>query len=168
VLAFALYVTLRPVHPLLAQFAMVWRLAEAFIGCTAAVCGFVALHLYLSTTIAPDQAPALVDLTDQAASLATSISATCFSIGSAFFFFLFLRSRYLPRALSVFGIFASAVVTIMCLGGLLLPEYAATLQYGWAPMALAEVATGFWLMLFSVKIEVRNDRRSTQTGVVGG
>ena len=30
-------------------------------------------------------------------------------------------------------------------------------QYGWAPMAIAEVATGIWLMLFAVKLQSKGE-----------
>jgi hypothetical protein len=55
-------------------------------------------------------------------------------------------------------VFALIVVTIMCFGSLIFPEHAGALQYGWAPMAIAEVTTGVWLMLFAVKIQARNDQ----------
>jgi hypothetical protein len=83
----------------------------------------------------------------------SNVAAIFFSIGSGLFFYLFFKSRYIPRILSAFGVFASVVVTLVCFGGLVFPEHAATLQYGWAPMAIAEVATGLWLMLFAVKTE---------------
>src|SRR5712691_1771847 len=47
-LAFALYVTLKPVDKLLAQIAMYWRLAESFIGCVGMIFGFMRLRLYTS------------------------------------------------------------------------------------------------------------------------
>jgi hypothetical protein len=45
------------------------------------------------------------------------------------------------------GIFASLIVIGICLGGLLLPSARATLNYGWAFMALAELGTGLWLIM---------------------
>src|SRR5712671_2070068 len=45
-LAFALYVTLKPVDKLWAQIAMYWRLGEAFIGGAGMIVSFVRLHLY--------------------------------------------------------------------------------------------------------------------------
>jgi hypothetical protein len=51
------------------------------------------------------------------------------------------------------------IVTIICFGSLIFPERAATLQYGWAPMTIAEVATGTWLMLFAVKTQTRQSAR---------
>jgi hypothetical protein len=162
-LAFALYVTLKPVDKLLAQMAMYWRLGESLIGCVGMIFGFAKLGLYTSPqsvgALGPDQAQALVALTRHAGSAAYNIGATCFSIGSILFFYLFFKSRYIPRLLSAIGVFASVIVTVMCFGSLIFPEYAATLQYGWAPMAIAEVGTGFWLMLFAVRTEARSDQK---------
>jgi len=155
--AFALYVTLKPVDKLLAQIAMYWRMGEAFVGGVAMVLSFETLRLYLSPQPAggPDAVhlQALMDLTRHASYIASTIGATFFSIGSILFFYLFFRSRYIPRTLSAFGVFASAVVTLVCFGPLIFPEHAGTLQYGWAPMAIAEVGTGFWLLLFAVKTQ---------------
>jgi hypothetical protein len=150
-LAFALYVTLKPVDALLAQMAMYWRLGESFIGGVGVMFGFMTLHLYTSPQpagMATSQSEALVHLFGHAGS---NIAAIFFSIGSALFFYLFFKSRYIPRILAVFGVFASVVVTIVCFGGLIFPEHAGALQYAWAPMAVAEVITGFWLMLFAVR-----------------
>jgi hypothetical protein len=170
-LAFALYVTLKPVNKLLAQLAMYWRFAESFIGCVGVVFGFVRLHLYASappTGVGADQAQALVDLTRHVGNATYNIGALCFSIGSILFFYLFFKSRYIPKLLSAFGVFASAIVTLLCFGTLIFPEYAGTLQYGWAPMAIAEVTTGIWLMIFAVKTQARNDQPSARPAVVSG
>jgi len=158
-LAFALYVTLKPVDMLLAQIAMYWKLGESFIGGVGMIFGFVRLRLYTSPqsvgTLGADQSQALVDLTRHAGFAAYNISAIFFSIGSILFFYLFFKSRYIPRILSAFGVFASVVVPVICFASLIFPEHAATLQYGWAPMAIAEVTTGIWLMLFAVKTQGR-------------
>ncbi len=169
-LAFALYVTLKPVDKLLAQIAMYWRLGESFIGCVGMIFGFVRLSLYTSSQsiegVGAAQSQALVDLTAHAGLAVYNISAIFFSIGSILFFYLFFRSRYIPRILSAFGVFASVVVTFMCFASLIFPEHAATLQYGWAPMAIAEVTTGFWLMLFAVKTQVPSDQQSPRAAVI--
>jgi len=132
--------------------------------------GFARLGLYTSPqsvgALGADQTQALVALTRHAGSAAYNIGAMCFSIGSILFFYLFFKSRYISRILSAFGVFASVIVTIICFGSLIFPEHAAPLQYGWAPMAIAEVTTGFWLMLFAVKTQARvisnpPDRRSS-------
>ncbi|MBZ5570004.1 MAG: DUF4386 domain-containing protein [Acidobacteriia bacterium] len=162
-LAFALYATLKPVDRLLAQIAMYWRLGESFIGGVGIIVGFARLGLYTSPqsvgTLGADQTRALVALTRDAGSAAYNISAIFFSIGSILFFYLFFKSRYIPRILSAFGVFASVVVTVICFGSLIFPECAATFQYGWAPMAIAEVTTGLWLMVFAVKTQARIQAR---------
>jgi hypothetical protein len=170
VLAFALYATLRPVDKLLAQVAMYWRLGESFLGGAGIIFGFVQLRLYTSPQSigawGADQSQALVDLARHAGVAVYNISAIFFSIGSILFFYLFFRSGYIPRVLSVFGAFASVVVTVICFASLIFPEYAATLQYGWAPMAIAEVTTGFWLMLFAVRTQARSDQQLARPAVI--
>jgi hypothetical protein len=169
-LAFALYVTLKPVDKLLAQIAMYWRLGESFIGGVGMIVGFLRLSLYSSPqsigTLGTDQSQALVGLTRHVGFVAYNISAIFFSIGSILFCYLFFKSRYIPRILSAFGVFASVVVTVICFASLIFPEYAATFQYGWAPMAIAEVTTGFWLMLFAVKTQARSDQQSARPAVI--
>jgi uncharacterized protein DUF4386 len=168
-LACALYVTLKPVNKFLAQIAMYWRLGESFIGGAGVIFGFLGLRLYSSAesvaVLGANQSQGLVGLTRDAGFAGTNISAIFFSIGSMLFFYLFFKSRYIPRFLSAFGVFSSVVVMLMCFGTLIFPEHAATLQYGWAPMAIAEVTTGFWLM-FAVKIPASGDQPSSRPVVV--
>jgi len=162
-LAFALYVTLKPVDELLARVAMYWRLGEASIGGAGIILGFVKLRLYGSPQpiagLVADPSEALVSLTSHAGFVAYNVSAIFFSIGSIVFCFLFFKSQYIPRILSGLGVFSSAVVTVMCFGSLIFPDHAAILQYGWAPMAIFEVTTGIWLMLFAVKTQARSDQQ---------
>jgi Domain of unknown function (DUF4386) len=166
-LAFALYVSLRPVDKFLAQLAMYWRVAESLIGTVGVIFGFVKLRLYISAqagTFGADQSQGLMVLLQQVGIAAHNIGAMCFSIGSLLFFYLFYKSRYIPRLLSATGVIASVVVTIICFGSLIFPEQAPKLQYGWAPMAIAEVGTGIWLMIFAVpERAVPTSHRNLQT-----
>jgi hypothetical protein len=169
-LAFALYVTLKPVDKLLAQFAMCWRMGESVIGGAGTIFDFIRLSLYTSPQsiggVQTDQSQALVDLTRHAGFASYNISAIFFSIGSILFCYLFFKSRYIPRILSAFGVFASVVVTVICFASLIFPEHSATFQYGWAPMAIAEVTTGFWLMLFAVKPPAPSNQQSARPAVI--
>jgi hypothetical protein len=171
-LAFALYVTLKPVNKLLARIAMYWKLGESFIGGVMIIFSFLTLHLYGSPqslgALGNEQSRALVDLTRHAAFVAYNICGIFFSIGSVLFFYLFFKSRYIPRILSTFGVFASVIVTAICFAGLTFPEHAATLQYGWAPVAIAEIITGFWLMIFAVKTQAGSDQQSCRPAVIRG
>lgn len=161
-LGFALYAVLRPVDKLLAQLGMYWRMAESLIGAVGVIFGFVALRAYTSSQPA-EQSQTIVDLTRYLGNGTYNVGALCFSIGSAIFFYLFFKSKYIPEWLSLLGIFASVIVTILCLGTLLFPEYRKTLNYGWAPMAIAEIVTGFWLM-FAARIPASSSRQTRATG----
>jgi hypothetical protein len=165
-LAFALYVTLKPVDKLLAKIALYWKLGESFISGVMMIFGFQTLRLYTSPdpsgALGSDRTQALIDLTGHATSDAYNIQAIFFSLGSMLFFYLFFKSRYIPRILSAFGVFASICVTITCFASLIFPEHSATLQYGWAPIGIAELITGFWLMIYAVKAQENNNLQSAQ------
>ena len=165
-LGFALYATLRPVDKLLAQLGMYWRMAESLIGAVGVIFGFVALRAYTSSQPA-EQSQTIVELTRYLGNGTYNVGALCFSIGSVIFFYLFFKSKYIPEWLSVLGIFASVMVTIICLGTLLFPEYRKTLNYGWAPMAIAEIVTGLWLM-FAVRIPASSSPQTRATGAAPG
>jgi len=140
-LGFALYVTLRPVNELVARLAMFFRMAESIAGAVGMMFAFARLRLYLDGT------ESVVGFTLGAGNASYNISALFFGVGSILFFYVFSRSTIIPKMLSIFGIISSLIVPVICFGDLIFPEYAAKLQYGWAPMALAEVVTGIWLMV---------------------
>lgn len=154
VLAFALYIALKPADPVLSQLAMYFRLGEAFTGCVGMMFGFARASIYTTTNLsdaaAVGHAAAFVGFMNKVGNASYNIGATLFACGSLLFFYVFLKSRYIPRALSIIGLIASVLVPIVTLGSLLFPEYRAPLQYGWIPMAVAEITTGVWLMIFAV------------------
>ena len=78
-----------------------------------------------------------------------NLGGICFGIGSFLFFYLFFQSRYIPRALAALGLCASIIWTTLYFANLIFPEQHALFQYiCFVPMVLAEVSTGFYLMLF--------------------
>jgi Domain of unknown function (DUF4386) len=153
-LAFALYVTLRPVNSLLAQLGMVFSLADSFLALIVRMCSFVRLHLYIS---APGAAAGsitgelLSGLIRTIAGTTENIGGISFGIGSSLFFYLFFTSRYIPRIISALGFVASVIWTGLYLASLIFPQRHSLFQYiCFPPMALAEAVTGFYLMLFAV------------------
>lgn len=148
VLGFALYVILRPFGSRMAQLALCFRLGESFLGAIGVVSGFCKLRAYTAAAaLGAPQAASIVELTRAFGNAATNVGAVFFSIGSLLFFLLFLRSPYIPRTLAYVGVVASPIVTVLCIGSAIFPEHAGILQFGWAPMAVAEVGTGVCLML---------------------
>jgi len=155
-LAFALYATLKPVNNLLAQLAMIFSLEDSILGWVVRILGFLRLHLYASSqSVGASEtirSQAFVDLTRRMAGVAENFGGICFGLGSLLFFYLFFKSRYVPRILSALGLSASVIWTGLYFANLVFPEQHAVFQYiCWPLMAVAEVTTGFYLMLFAVK-----------------
>lgn len=156
VLAYALYITVRPVNERLAQMAMFWRLGESFIGSAVVALGFVKLRIYVAANAGGipglDQWQALMVLARSAGSTGFNFSTLFFGVGSIVFFHLFLKAGYLPKVQSVFGIFASVLVVLTSLSGLVLPEHGDIIQFGWVPMFISEIVTGFWLLFRGIRV----------------
>jgi hypothetical protein len=155
-LAYALYAVLKPVNEGIARMAMYWRLGEAFAGVTMFI-SFATLSLqsnpkYLQA-LGMVQMEAIVDLAKSTDFASFNIATLFFSVGSILFFYLFLQTRYIPRVLSAFGVFASCVTLLISLGNLTFPAYADVIQFGWAPIFISEIVTGIWLWTRGVRIE---------------
>jgi len=161
VLAFALYATLRPVNRLLAQLAMIFSLGDSFLAMVVRMSSFVRLHLYTSAQNAAGgtiSAEALSDLMRSIAGVTENIGGISFGIGSLLFFYLFYKSSYIPRVLSALGLAASVIWTCLYFATLVFPERHALFQYiCFPPMALADVITGLYLMLFAVRTGDRDN-----------
>lgn len=162
-LAYALYVVLRPVNERLACMALYWRLGEAFSGLLAFT-SFAILNLqtnpkYLQS-LGMAQMEAIVDLSRSADFASFNIATLFFSVGSTLFFYLFLQTRYIPRLLSAFGVFASLVTLLTSLGDLIFPAHANVIQFGWAPIFLSEITTAIWLLTRGVRVESPSDRNA--------
>ena len=159
-LAIGLYVAVKPFDRNLAMMALGFRLVESAVGALGIAVAFGVLQLYLEANQASafdaNQLGALADLGSRVSGAATDVSAIFFSVGSTLFFSLFLRSKYLPRILSAWGIFASLVYAAVWLVSLILPQYATTaVAYGSVPILLAELSTGLWLLARGINIAPR-------------
>ena len=155
-LAMGLYVAVKPIDNNLALLALVFRLAEATLYGVLSVFTLIVLKLYTGVdsvnVFDAKQLSVLVDVHSVAGSAAFNIAAIFFSMGSILFFYLFLKSNYIPKVLSALGLFGSALVTIVCFGSLILPQQAKLLQFGWGPLALAEILVGLWLLFKGVNL----------------
>jgi hypothetical protein len=153
-LAFALYVILNPVNGLLSQLGMIFSLADSFLGLIVRACSFVRLHLYLSSRDAgADLIPGeqLSNFVGTIAATTENIGGISFGIGSCLFFYLFFKSRFIPRMISLLGLPASVIWTVFYFAGLVFPQrHSLFQQICFPPMAIAEIVTGAYLLLFSV------------------
>jgi hypothetical protein len=147
-LAIGLYVAVKPVDGNLAMMALLFRVAEAATGGMGIIIAFTVLQIHLAANHANAfDATQLGALADLSSGVGTEISAIFFSVGSTIFFYLFLKSNYIPRILSAWGIFASLVYLTVWFISLILPQYSAkAVAYGSLPILIAELSTGLWLI----------------------
>jgi len=156
-LAVGLYVTLRPVDRNLAMTALLFRLAESTIGGMVVVFGFATLQIYLdanhTTAFDANQLGALADLVSRLSGAGTNVSVVFFSLGSALFFYLFLRSAYIPRILAMWGLLGSVFCLAAFAANLLLPQPSELLLgVGALPIGIAEPVVGLWLLIRGIDL----------------
>ena len=154
-LAIGLYVTLKPVDSNLAMAALLFRASEAAIGAVGIVGSFAILQIYLQASHAAafdaDQLRALIVMNPLGAT--TDVAAIFFSMGSTIFFFVFLKTRYIPRILSGWGVFASVLYLAIWFTGLVVPGAPGLIQVvGSVPILIAEVSTGLWLLIAGIRV----------------
>ncbi len=158
-LAMGLYVTLKPVNSTLALFGLLFRLAENILATAFAILDFAVVKAYssgdISAVFTEKQLSALTALFSQAGAVQFNVSMVFLGIGSAFFFYVFLKSTYIPKVLSVFSLCASPIFIGASFALLFWPQYSARLQMGWYPMALAEVSIGLWLLIKGLNLQPR-------------
>ena len=161
-LAAGLYVTVKPVDANLAMTALLFRLAESAIAGMAIVLAFATLQIYLdanrTNAFDANQLAVMADLSSLLSlaptGVATVVSVIFFSVGSAIFFYLFLRSAYIPRILAAGGIFASLFCLITFVASLVVVQYSGQLLgIGGLPIGIAEIATGLWLLIRGIKTQ---------------
>ena len=152
ILIWALYVVLKPVNSRVVLLAVFWRIAECAIFALITLNDFVILRLlsgadYLRA-FDTKQLQALAYTFAGAHDAGYLIGMVFFGLGSTVFAYLWLQSRYIPRVLAAWGIFASLVVTIVTLAIMVFPRLAAVVIPAYfAPIFIFEVTLGFWLLI---------------------
>ena len=71
---------------------------------------------------------------------------------------MLFRSRFIPRLLSGWGVFASLLIAAYALSTIVFPKAGALQLVPMLPMGLYEVSLGVWLLLNGAKIEPSGTR----------
>jgi hypothetical protein len=149
ILAFAMYVVLEPIDKRLAQLAMYLRLGASFVGTASMMFRVAGAQLYKASTegtFSAEQLRALVSVMKRGGSEGVELAWLFQGAGAALFFLLLLRSRYLPRAIAILGIYGTAVLIPMSAVMFVWPQYITQLKLVGVPGLLAEVATAVWFL----------------------
>jgi hypothetical protein len=152
VLLAALYVILKPINQGLALAGALFRLVFAILWLLSTLNMLGALRLlgnapYLQVFEA-DRLQALARLYVAANFDDYYVALPFFGLAATVCAYLWLKSRYIPRALAAFGVISSAWCVICAFVFLIFPGFAKPIDPYWfdSPMALFEMAVSFWLV----------------------
>ena len=153
VLIVALYVVLMPVNRGLALLATGWGLIETATLVAITLSDFGVLRIlsgadYLHAFEA-NRLQALARLSVGAHADAYIVGLVLAGLRSTAFCYLWLKSRFIPRALAAWGIVASFLMGACAFSFIIFPELAKVIPvqiYG-APIFFFELTMGFWLLL---------------------
>jgi hypothetical protein len=147
-LAFSLFVVLKPISPEWALAAFAWRIGEGVLNGMSSILRFTRTELQplKDGQSALAQADAIDALLKQGISAAFPVSVLFFAVGSWIFFRLILASRLLPVWLGWSGLVGSLLAGVLGLSYLIFPDVPVWLPALWAPLAVAEVVGGIYLI----------------------
>lgn len=156
-LAFGLYVVLKTANRNLALLALSWRLGEAVIGAVSVLIALITL-LFIKgadslTAFEPEQLHALAGLFLRARTVTYDIQMVFMSMGAALFFYLFFKSKYIPRIFVAWGMFTYVTMFIFGFIKILVPNPHPDIWMIMLPGALFELTFGLWLLFKGVNIE---------------
>ena len=156
VIGWAFYELLKPVDRSLALLGAFLRIADGAILAVVTVNGLITLRLlsgvdYLQGLEA-HELHSLARLYVSARGLGFHVGFVFLGFGSAIFAYLLLRSRYVPRVLPAWGIFASLLLAVGSLAMILSPWFAANASLAYMiPMFFYEVPLGLWFLIKGVR-----------------
>ena len=158
VLLAALYLILRPVNQGLALVGALFRLVFALLWLLTTLNMLGALrHLGSASYLQVFEADRLQTL----ARLHLAANFDDYYAGLPFFglaatvcSYLWLKSNYIPKSLSIFGLISSAWCVVCALVFLIFPHFNKTVNDYWfdSPMALFELALSLWLLFKGLKL----------------
>ena len=148
----ALYVVLRPVSRGLALVAAFWRLVYGLMWAVFALNLLDALRLLggadYSRVFGPDQLQSMARLSIGRNVDAYYVGLPFYGLASTVCFYLWFKSRYIPRALAAGGAISSAWCAASAFAFLVFPDFgkAINLYSLDTPLGIFEIATSFWLL----------------------
>jgi len=158
ILSVLLYIILKNVNKNLALLAMVFRISEALLGITTVLISFFILGLlnnqFNVKAIENTQLNILVAALLDLRTIGLYIVLLLVGLGGTIFFYLFYKSFYIPKVLSIWGMLTYLSMIILSFIGLLFPEHPEIIEmvlYGLG--TLFELTIGFWLLIKGVNIQ---------------
>ena len=148
----ALYVILKPVNKTLALVAAFFRFVFALMWGVTAINSFGALRLLGDAAYLPvfgaDQLQTLARLHLTSSYDSYYVGLPFWGLASAVCSYLLFKSRYIPAALSVYGLISSAWCVFCAFAFLIFPHFKEKVDLSLfdVPMVIFEIVLGFWLL----------------------
>ena len=161
VLLTALYVALKPVNPGLALIGALFRLVFALLWLLSPLNLLSMLRLLSNANylqgFEPDRLQALARLQLGATFDNYYVGLPFFGLAATVCAWLWLKSNYIPRGLSIFGVIASAWCVLCAFVFLIFPHFNKIVNdYVFdTPMALFELILSFWLLFKGIQIRAQ-------------
>lgn len=152
-LSLSLYVILKSVNKNLALLALLWRLGEAIIGGSVAVLSGFGPLLLLNHEVAIEtkNLQSLVGLFLGIRNAGLDVVLIFIGVGGTLFCYLFFKSKYIPRILSVWGMFTYLSMLLLSMTSILDPSLSEKIKMSfYAPGGLFEIIIGLWLLVKGV------------------
>src|SRR6184192_3487775 len=166
VLLTALYVILKPINPGLALIGALFRLVFALLWLLAPLNLLGALRLLSNASylqvFEPDRLQALARLHIGANFDAYYVGLPFFGLAATISARLWLKSNYIPKGLSIFGVIGSAWCVFCAFVYLIFPNFNKIVNdYIFdSPMALFELVVSFWLLFKGLRISTPSHQNS--------
>ena len=152
VLLAAVYVVLSPVNRHLALLASVLKLVYAVTAVLMALSYLTVVRLATDAAyqqaLQPEALQALVRLNSSATGQQYYVGLAFWALSSTVFGWLWLKSRYIPAALAVFGVVSAAWCAFCTFAYIINPAYSRVVNLWWfdTPFALFDITLSFWLL----------------------
>jgi hypothetical protein len=141
---------------------MVLRLGEALLGVTTVLISFIVLYLlnnqFQVTSIENSQLNILLAALLDVRATGLYMVLLLVGLGGTIFFYLFYKSNYIPKILSIWGVLTYLSIIILSFVGILFPEHPDTIEtvlYGQG--TLFELTIGLWLVVKGVNVHQIED-----------
>ena len=139
----------------MALLAALWRITDGAILAAITLGSFVLLLLlhgaHAMQTFTADQLQSLASLSYNAEGAGFTVGFLFLALGNIVFTYLFLKSRYIPKALATWGIFSYVLMLCGTVGSIIFPEIAKVALALDGPAGIFEVMAGFWLLIKGVE-----------------
>lgn len=150
------YVVLKSVNKQLMQAALCFRLLEIITGGMAVVASMTMLALsnktYLLEKFDMEQIHNLVVIVSSFITPAYEYSWIPMGFAGVITFYLFFKTRYIPRAWSVWGMITYTSLIVYPLAKLLIADLPREAMFVLFPGALFELGVGLWLLFKGINI----------------